>query len=158
MAEQQPGMSFWNDMVLQPSLSPAEKQLRDRFVTEYLVDYNAWAACVRVGFIKSVAMTYASELMEDPYVRREISRRELERRVVTTDVDENAKARTHSQLESWLLREANYMGQGSSHSARIAAINTLAKIHKLLDGDNDTSAKDESLIKAFRDIAVKLPV
>lgn len=154
--QQQPGMSFWNDMVLQPSLSPTEKELRDRFVTQYLIDYNAWAACVRVGFIKSVALTYASELMEDPYVRREISKREQERSVVTAD--EGAKAKMHSQLESWYLREANYMGAGASHSARIAALNSLSKIHKLLDTEGDTSARDESLIKAFRDMATKLPV
>lgn len=156
MAGEQPGMSFWNEMVLQPSLSPAEKQLRDRFVTEYLIDYDSWAACVRVGFIKSVAMIYAGELMEDPYVRREISRRELDRTVTTTD--ENKKSKMHSQLESWFLREANYRGPDSSHSARISALNSLAKIHKLLDSEGDTSARDESLIKAFKEIATKLPV
>lgn len=156
MAGEQPGMSFWNDLILQPALSPHEKQLRDRFVNEYLVDYDAWAACVRVGFIKSVAMTYASELMEDPYVRREISRLEKER--VVTAADEKGKATMHSQLESWYLREANYRGPGASHAARISALNSLAKIHKLIDEEGDGAARDEALVRAFRDMATKLPV
>lgn len=154
MGEPQPGMSFWNDLVLQPALTPAEKQLRDRFVTEYLDDYDAWAACLRVGFMKSVAFTYAQELMEDPYVRREIARREKE----AVSNPEQQKSNKQRQLEAWYNREANYRGPGASHAARVSAINSLAKIHKLIDSEGDTAARDDALIRAFREIAGKVPV
>jgi phage terminase small subunit len=153
MGEPQPGMSFWNELVLQPALTPAEKQLRDRFVTEYLIDYDAWAACLRVGFIKSVAMTYAQELLEDPYVRREITRRQSEPVNL-----EQQKASKQARLEAMYWEQATYRGVGASHSARVAALNSLSKIHKLIDPESDAASRDEALIAAFRDMAGKVPV
>lgn len=149
--EQSP--SFWNELILQPQLSAAEKDLRDRFVIQYLVDYDAYSAALRVGFLKSVAHTYASELMEDPYVARQISSKELERKT-----NEATLGSKQSQIESWYLREANYRGPGSSHSARVAALNSLAKIHKLIDPESEQGARDEALVRAFREMATKLPV
>lgn len=154
MAGEQPGMSFWNELVLQPALSLAEKQLRDRFVTEYLVDYDAWAACLRVGLMKSVAMTYAQELLEDPYVRREITAREKAKAANP----EQEKVEKQRQIEAWLVQQATYRGPGASHAARVSALGTLAKIHKLIDLEGEGAARDESLIKAFQDMATKVPV
>lgn len=154
MAGEQPGMSFWNELVLQPALSPVEKELRDRFVAQYLIDYDAWAAALRVGFMKSVAMTYAQELMEDPYVRREISRLE-QQKAANPEKEKDSKQR---QIESWLVAQANYRGPGASHAARVSALCALGKIHKLIDPEGDTAARDDSLIRAFREMATKVPV
>lgn len=156
MAGEQTGMSFWNELLLQPQLSPAEKDLRDRFVMQYLIDYDAYAAALRVGFLKSIAFTYAQELLEDPYVRRELAR--LEREAVAEAPPEKAQANEQSQLKAWYRREANYRGPGASHSARVSAINSLAKIAKMLDDEGDTAARDNDLIKAFREMATKMPV
>jgi hypothetical protein len=128
---------YWDPLVMQQELSPVEKQLRDRFVTEYLTDHNAYLAAIRVGYIKSVASDYASFLMSDPYVQREISRR-------TTDT---SKANSKEQLtqdrhtvKQWLIQEARFHGIGSSHSARVQA---LAKLCNILDMDGTTKIKSE---------------
>lgn len=152
MAGEQPG-SFWNELVLQPVLSPAEKDLRDRFVTQYLIDYDAWAACLRVGFLKNVAMTYAQELLEDPYVRREITRLQAEPINL-----EQQKASKQARLEAMYWEQATYRGVGASHSARVSALNSLSKIHKLIDTEGETAARDDQLIQAFREMATKVPV
>lgn len=147
--------SFWDQMVMQPMLTERERALRDVFVTEYLKDYDAWAAAIRVGFLKSVAGQYAQELMEDPYVRQEISRQQL-----TPDVKDPAQAlqAKQAQIEASLLREAHYRGPGSSHGARVAALAKLAAMAKM-GGDEDGGADaTETLISVFREMAKKVPV
>ncbi|HEY3473407.1 MAG TPA: hypothetical protein VGK56_02295, partial [Anaerolineales bacterium] len=52
---------YWDPAVMELQLSPVEKDLRDRFVSEYLFDYDAYAAAVRIGFLKTVALTYAQD-------------------------------------------------------------------------------------------------
>lgn len=154
MADYPPGMSFWDPRVLQTTLSPAEKQLRDNFVTQYLIDYDAWAACLRVGFVKSVAMTYAQELMEDPYVRREITRREAEK---AANPEEEKQGKTR-QIEAWLVQQATYRGPGASHAARVSALKALAEMHKMINSDNEGVGREAALINLFRDLATKVPV
>lgn len=154
MAGDTSGMSFWDERVLQPSLSPAEKQLRDKFVVEYLIDYDPYGACLRVGFVKSVAFHYAAEMMDDPYVRRQISARE-KLKAENPELERVEKAR---QIEAWLIKEATNNGPNSKHSARVSALVNLAKIHKLIDPESDGAARDENLIRAFREIATKVPV
>lgn len=125
---------YWNPLLMEPALSPQEKQLRDRFVTEYLLDYDAWAACVRVGFLKSVAGQYANDFMQEPYVRREITRRQL-----AEDADPKAALKNKKRaVEMALLREAHNMGPDSSHSARVSALSKLCNIY---DMDGATKVK-----------------
>lgn len=152
MAGEQPG-SFWNELVLQPTLSPTEKDLRDRFVTEYLKDFDAWKACLRVGLMRSVAMQYAQDLLDDSYVAREIQRR----RTLPMNLEEQ-KPTKQAQIESLYWEQATYRGVGASHAARVSALNSLSKIHKLIDDEGDTTARDDALIRAFREMATKLPV
>lgn len=155
MADNTSGQNFWDSLVMQQQLSPREKALRDLFVTQYLVDYDAWAAAIRIGFLKSVAGQYAQELMEDPYVRQEIAKRQ-QTAVANPEADRNAKKR---QVEEWLIQAANYRGPGASHAARVTALANLGKIYNMLDSEADTDAsKQENLIKAFREMATKMPV
>ncbi len=127
MAENGSGYTDLAGLVMQPELSLAEKTLKNNFVTEYLIDFDAWAAAIRIGFLSSVAVQYAQQMMECPYVRREISRRQLEEPV---DPRESAKE-TKKQIAASLLREAHYRGPGSSHSARVAALGKLAQINDM---------------------------
>jgi hypothetical protein len=150
MSQQPPGQqppNFWNEMILAPPvLSPQEKALRDKFVTEYLNDYDAYGAAIRIGYFKGLALTYATEFMEDPHVRREITRREQEK---ATNPEAELQM-TQRQVKAWLHREANYRGPGASHSARVQSLNSLAKIVKILDPEGDAAARDEALIKAVK--------
>jgi cytochrome c5 len=118
---------YWNPLLMEPVLSEQEKQLRDRFVTEYLLDYDAWAACVRVGFLKSVAGQYASDFMQEPYVQREINRRQM-----GEDADPKGALKNKKRaVEMALLREAHYKGADSTHSARVSALSKLCNIYDM---------------------------
>lgn len=123
--------SLFDALVMQSALSPVEKDLRDKFVTQYLVDYDAWAATIRCGFLRSVAVEYAGQLMQDPYVQRELARKQLEE---SADPKATAKLKKR-QTEAALLREAHYKGVGSSHAARVSA---LAKLCNIYDMDGAT--------------------
>lgn len=126
MADDKAG-SMWDKLVMTQELSPAEKALRDRFVTEYLVDYDAWAAAVRIGFLSTVAVQYAQMLLQEAYVQQEIRRL-----TIGESKDEKAAIKERRrQVEAGLLREAHRMGPGSSHMGRVQALKALAKIHDM---------------------------
>jgi hypothetical protein len=133
MADNQTGR-YWDPLLMEPALSAQEKALRDRFVTEYLIDYDAWAACVRVGFLKSVAGAYAADFMQEPYVQREILRRQLQE-----DADPKGALKNKKKwVEMNLLQAAQFKGEGSSHSARVSALSKLCNIY---DMDGATKIK-----------------
>lgn len=106
------------------SYSYREKALRDFFVNEYLVDYDALAAAVRIGYGKSYAKDFAQRFMNEPYVLREIQRKEGLTNPETEDPEASKK-----RIIAGLTREANYRGPGSSQSARVAALSRLATLH-----------------------------
>lgn len=99
-----------------------EKALRDFFIKEYLVDYNAIAAAQRIGYNKGIAKEYAVRLMAEPYVAREISRLEG----APAEEDELS---IKKRIMAGLIRESNYYGPGSSQAARVAALGKLAQLH-----------------------------
>lgn len=111
----------------QPYHNEGEHHLRDLFVQEYLVDYDAEAACRRVGFIGPIATQYAKLFMQEPYVRRQIVKAEEEADISSPE----AVQRTQSRIVHGLLREANYFGPDASPASRVSALNSLAKIYKL---------------------------
>lgn len=127
MANEAPGPDFWNEMVMQPALSQAEIALRNKFVDEYLTDFDALAAAIRIGFLRSVAEEYAQQLIQDPYVQQQISKRQAE---LEANPKEAAKRRRRL-TEMALYREAHYKGPGSSHAARVSALAKLAAIYDM---------------------------
>lgn len=127
---------YWDPLVMQQELSPAEKQLRDTFVGEYLKDYDAWAAAVRTGYLRTVAHDYAALLMQEPYVQREIERR----RALLPENPKDVVRNEQHIVKQRLFQEAHYKGPGSSHSARVSA---LAKLCNILDMDGTTKVKSE---------------
>lgn len=131
--------TFWSDEAISPELSSAEKAVRDRFVKEYLLDYDAKAAAIRCGYGESFAGAYADKFMLEPYVLQQIKARELE----FADDPVAEEEATKRIIRASLLREANYRGPGSSHSARVNALAKLAVIH-----DMDAPTKIEADINS----------
>lgn len=126
--------------------SDAERELRERFVTEYLVDYNAYAACLRVGFHSQFATDYAKKFMEESFVRKLIKQHELA-------AESEGEADTNKRrIMAALFKEANYHGPGSSHSARVSA---LAKLTTLFGMDAPT--KSESKVTVNQPVQFYLP-
>lgn len=106
--------------MLAPELSDAEREFRDRFVTEYFKDYDFFAATIRMGFSQQYAGDYAKKMMFDPYVRKKIADAE-------NALDHNADPEAQKkEVFKLLKREAVFNGHGSSHAARVSALGKLA--------------------------------
>lgn len=102
------------------NLSESAKLKRDRFIVEYLKDFNQTRAATRAGFAARSAAKKGSELIREPYVQQKIQEKldELEEDAIVT--------RKHVMVG--LVREANLEGRGSVHIARVNAWGKLAKI------------------------------
>jgi hypothetical protein len=105
------------------TLSEREKAIRDKFVQEYLTDYDSTAAAIRIGYPQSISKEYGVRFMNEPYVLQQIRLKE------TTPEKEEDLEVMKKRIMAGLLREANYRGPGCSQSARVAALAKLASMH-----------------------------
>lgn len=108
-------------------LTDLDRQIRDQFAQEYLVDYDALAACVRIGFAKMFAENYAKKFMSETYVRNRIAQLQAHEALNPKQEANEDKRR----IRSMLFKEANYHGPGSSHGARVSALAKLASIYSM---------------------------
>lgn len=114
----------WDVAAMQQPLSQAECEFRDRFVNEYLVDYDAFRATIRMGFLKDFASDTAAKMMCDPYVQRQIKVEEAKVQASGT-VKDDARVK---QVMASLFEQAHFHGHGASHGARVSALKTIADI------------------------------
>lgn len=114
-------------MQMEPELTDLEKELRVRFVDEYMYDRSPVAAAMRVGFMRSFAQDFATKFMDESFVRKLIRERE---EAFATNNPEQLEAKRKA-IELALLHEANYRGPGSSHGARVTALTNLAKLYDM---------------------------
>ena len=113
-----------NDLSVQ-SLTDAEKELRDRYVKEYLVDFNYADAAIRIGYSKDMALIWAARFKYEPYVQNKVTEALLE------EPDDPAAYSIAQQrrIKNSLFREANYRGTNSTHGSRVSALGKLADIY-----------------------------
>ena len=102
------------------TLTKQEKALRQRFVAEYLADYDAIDAAIRLGYQEAFAQQYAKQFLTEPYTLKLIKEKEAEFGILTED-DQHRK-----KIVAGLYREAH--SRFNSGSARVAALTQLAKI------------------------------
>lgn len=110
------------------NLSPKQKARADEFVLQYLVDFNATRAFIRMKGeldpFDEVDLNYASnagyQMTRWPYVAQRIEEamREAEQKNIVSVND----------VLFGLKREAHYHGVGASHSARVGSWGKLATI------------------------------
>lgn len=134
MSEENTG--FWAEEAMAGELSPKEKELRDKFVSEYMIDFDQTAAAIRIGFSASFAQTYAEKFMTEPYVRKRIA----DMQTALAEDDKLEVDLDRRRIRAGLMREAHYRGPGSSHAARVSA---LAKLASIRDMDAPTKIKSE---------------
>jgi hypothetical protein len=115
-------VKFSPRLFFEKPLDDDDKEIRASFVREYVYDYNAVAACLRIGFMQPFASQYAKTFMNESYVQK------LIREVVSGDNGENDESDI-KQIKASLKREANYHGMDSSHGARVQALGKLVSIH-----------------------------
>lgn len=104
------------------TLTKAEKALRDRFVDEYVKDYDAFCAALRIGYAEAFAAQYSQQFLREPYTQQRLSK--VQEEIGETNEDTQHKKR----IIAGLYRLANERGMGSSHGGRVAAYNTLVKV------------------------------
>ena len=102
------------------TLTKQERALRQRFVEEYLADYDPVAAAIRLGYQEAFAQQYAKQFLSEPYTLRLIKEKEAEFGILTAE-DQHRR-----HIVAGLYREA--YNRFNSGSARVAALTQLAKI------------------------------
>jgi hypothetical protein len=112
-----------NQSSFAPALTASEMELRDRFVTEYLTDYDQYKAAIRIGYAPAYAKDFSVRFMTEPYVLTKI--REAEGGS-TDNLDIDVQKR---MIVTALWKEAKNMGAGSSQAARVAALSKLSAFY-----------------------------
>lgn len=102
------------------TLTKQERTLRQRFVEEYLADYDPVAAAIRLGYQEAFAQQYAKQFLAEPYTLKLIKEKEAQFGILTEE-DQHRK-----KIVAGLYREAH--NRFNSGSARVAALTQLAKI------------------------------
>jgi hypothetical protein len=92
---------------------------QSRFVDEYLVDLNATQAAIRAGYSARTANEQGPRLLVNVGVATAIQ--------AAQEVRSQRVRITQDDVLRGLLREATWMGDGSSHSARVAALGLIAR-------------------------------
>jgi hypothetical protein len=105
----------------QGQLTPKQR----RFVDEYLVDLNATQAAIRAGYSARTANEQGARLLANASVAAAAQSAQLAR-------SQRLRISQDDVLRG-LHREATWMGDGSSHSARVAAWGLIAKHLGMLD-------------------------
>lgn len=92
---------------------------QQRFVDEYLIDLNATQACIRAGYSEKTANREGSRLLSNVDIQNAIqqAQQKIQQRTQVTQDD----------VIRGLLTEAEWQGEGSSHSARVSAWTQLGK-------------------------------
>ena len=110
------------------------------FVREYLVDFNATQAAVRAGYSPRTAGSQAHDLLKKPEIQAELKAFQ-------------AKAAEQTQTDiNWvrerLKEEATDYSEFASHSARIKAIELIARLNG--DFEKDNKQKTDPLVDVLK--------
>ena len=101
---------------------------QERFVHEYLKDFNGTQAAIRAGYSEKTAGQMAYELLKKPEVQK-----------LLKDFQVRAAEQTQTDI-NWvrerLKREAELEGEESTQSARVRAIELIAKLNGNFELDN----------------------
>lgn len=121
---------------------------QQRFVDEYLIDLNATQAAIRAGYSEKTARSQGQRLLTNVDIARVIKKAQSaisERNLVTQD-----------DVIRGLLTEAEWMGEGSSHSARVSAWEKLGKHLGMFKEQHEVTVNPiEHLIKELSGNTIK---
>lgn len=102
------------------TISLKKKVFLDRFVFEYLHDFNSSMAYIRAGGASSHATTGGPESLRTAYVQTQLRQ--------VTEMMDVEKLVTAGEILMGLKREANHYGDDGSSASRVRAWGMLAKI------------------------------
>ena len=110
---------------------------QQRFVDEYLIDLNATQAAIRAGYSPKTAEQQGFQLLKKTSVSEAIEQAQKERQKRTLV--------TQDDVIRGLLTEAEWQGEGSSHSARVSAWAHLGKHLNMFADKIDHTSSDGSM-------------
>ena len=110
---------------------------QQRFVDEYLIDLNATQAAIRAGYSEKTAYSIGDENLKKPEIKKAIEQAQQERQKRTLV--------TQDDVIRGLLTEAEWQGEGSSHSARVSAWAHLGKHLNMFTDKVDHTSSDGSM-------------
>jgi hypothetical protein len=102
------------------STRPKLKARRDRFISEYIRDFDSTGAFIRAGGPCTTAAKQSWEYLHEPYVLARLQ--EVVKAMAEVDLIDN------KVILMGLIKEARFCGIGASHGARVTAWKTLAQI------------------------------
>ena len=107
---------------------------QQRFVEEYLIDFNATQAAIRAGYSENTAYAIGYENLKKPQIAAEIARKTAQK---------TAEAEiTVDYVISRLKIEAERTGKGSSASARVAALTQLGRYLSMFKDNTNVNYQD----------------
>ena len=92
---------------------------QQRFIEEYVVDLCGTKAAIRAGYAEDFAQQQASQMLRKPHIKAEIEK-------LKEDIAIKSMI-TREMVIQGLIDEAKYLGEGSSHSARVSSWAHLGK-------------------------------
>jgi phage terminase small subunit len=104
------------------------------FVAEYAIDCNATQAAIRAGYSKRTAQEQSARLLSNVMVGEAV-RKALDAKAERTKIDAD-------WVMGKLEKEATFDGEGSSHSARVSALATMAKTLGMMKDRVEVTGKD----------------
>lgn len=128
--------------------TPTEKALWDKFVAEYVKDYDAFKACLRLGFLESFAQEYARIFMSKGYIQRAITAHKNN----PVPIPDQLEADRALMLAT--LREACHHGP---YQSRVLAVDRLGAMHGINKSPDRSGEQLEKLVDAFATMAKVLP-
>lgn len=135
-------------ILFEPEPSEQEKAMWDRFVAEYVKDFNPYLACLRIGFADSFALEHGRLIMQKPYVQQKIADH---KNAVETPANQLEKDKA---LIAATFRE---MAQNGNGQTRVSAAMGLARLHGLDQAADADAGKLEKIVDAMKEIAKIVP-
>ena len=126
-------------------LDDKQRALRDVFIQEYLKDFDAYAACLRLGFNVNFAIDQAKILLACGYVRRGI---DYFTRTGEVNADEDKKA---------LLANLRWLSFNGPPAVRASASKQYMEAMGYVKQDTSAEESVANLIAAMADFGAKAP-
>jgi hypothetical protein len=136
-------------LFMAPEPTPSEKALYDKFVVEYVRDYNAVEACVRIGFEMVFAVEFAQRFLTKPYVIKAIA----DHKASVPTEDKKIEEQDRSLVIAG-LRELSQNGKGSQRVAALVALGKFRGMDIVPDKSGDAL---KEIADQFKDLAKNLP-
>lgn len=134
-----------------PEPTGPEKEMYDRFVTEYLVDYSPVEAALRLGFNHSYATHYGPAFMLKAYVAKQIAIRKITPSQILT---EDQRRSQELELIAQTYKENMQVGP---RQVRVAAAKGLSQLRGFDQQPDKTADALENLVETFKKAAEVLP-